>query len=454
MLEPLDRIRSAWRAAATTRGERLLVLDRRLSELPAAVRALPHQWLGHMSPGCAATHGIHEACDFGCTACYLGSDANTARPLEFDEIAAQLDAIRAYTGPGGNVQITSGEVTLLERHALSRIVRHARDIGLDPMVMSHGQRFDQDPSYLEHLMRDAGLQKIGIHIDSTQRGRRGTTSDTTETELMAVRDRMAALIRKLRLATGQQLYAAHTFTVSDDNLDEVPAVMRWTADNADAFRMISFQPTARVGRTRAPGQTHRMDALWERICEGLGAELNPHTFVFGHPDCNRVGLAFVCRFGDETRVMEVRREGAPADGAFLARLIEGGFRGYSPDGDSTLQSLVKALQLVLESPRYLWQWPRYVASRVLQERAWTARFAAAVLRGEPWSVQPLVVVVHRFMDATELGTEDGQARLAACAFKVPVQGRMVSMCELNATGLRAGLHPGSGRRVRLKTVAA
>ena len=34
----------------------------------------------------------------------------------------------------------------------------------------------------------------------------------------------------------------------------------------------------------------------------------------------------------------------------------------------------------------------------------------------------------------------GRERLDACAFKVPVDGRMVSMCEMNATGLRRQLN--------------
>lgn len=452
--QALDALRSTWRAEADTRRQRLSALQRRLMDLPGEARDAPHQWLGHMSPGCTATHGVHEACDFSCTACYLGPEANRTQPLGFDEVCAQLDAIRDYTGPGGNVQITSGEVTLLDAETLGRIVAYARSIGLDPMVMSHGQRFEQDPAYLERLMREAGLQKVGIHIDSSQRGRTGTDRETRESDLMGVRERMGNLVRGVRATTGKPLYAAHTFTVTADNLDEVADVVRWTAHNADAFRMISLQPTADVGRTRTARQTGRIDEVWQRVCEGLGTPVNPHTFTFGHPDCNRVALAFVCRFGDQMRVMEVRREGSAVDDAFLAQLIDGGFRGYSPDGSSPLQSMVKVLQLIAESPRHLWQWPSYILYRLVQDRDWTLRFAAAVLRGEPWSVAPLVVVVHRFMDEGELGTEAGRARLDACAFKVPVDGSMVSMCELNATGLRTELSRRAGRRVRLPTVAA
>jgi len=40
------------------------------------------------------------------------------------------------------------------------------------------------------------------------------------------------------------------------------------------------------------------------------------------------------------------------------------------------------------------------------------------------------------MSASELDTEEGRERLASCAFVVPIAGRMVPMCEVNATGAR------------------
>ena len=40
------------------------------------------------------------------------------------------------------------------------------------------------------------------------------------------------------------------------------------------------------------------------------------------------------------------------------------------------------------------------------------------------------------MNRDELKTEVGQQRLAACAFRVPIEGRMEPMCGLNGTDLR------------------
>ena len=52
------------------------------------------------------------------------------------------------------------------------------------------------------------------------------------------------------------------------------------------------------------------------------------------------------------------------------------------------------------------------------------------------------VVSHHFMSREELASPIGQERLASCAFKVPVDGRMVSMCEVNAAGVREAFYAG------------
>ena len=52
-------------------------------------------------------------------------------------------------------------------------------------------------------------------------------------------------------------------------------------------------------------------------------------------------------------------------------------------------------------------------------------------------VRPFLIVVHNFMSPGELKTAEGQERLDACVFKLAVEGELVSMCEMNATDLRA-----------------
>ena len=48
----------------------------------------------------------------------------------------------------------------------------------------------------------------------------------------------------------------------------------------------------------------------------------------------------------------------------------------------------------------------------------------------------LTLTSHHFMSPQELQTPVGQDRLAACVFRLPYQGEMVPMCQMNADGVR------------------
>ncbi|MGB5571740.1 MAG: hypothetical protein WBO69_00005, partial [Thermoanaerobaculia bacterium] len=192
--------------------ERRRVNAGRFLDLPDSLKT-PEQIVGFAHHSCGATHGVLESCDFACTSCYLGEEANAAEPLSREEVFQQLDQLREFLGPQGKAQITAGEVTLLPREVLGEYVRYAIDIGLDPMVMTHGRRFLQEPEYLQRLIEEDGLEKISIHVDATQRGREEWSPFVTEEQLHPVRDRYASLIREMRAKTGRKLHAAHTVTV-------------------------------------------------------------------------------------------------------------------------------------------------------------------------------------------------------------------------------------------------
>lgn len=413
--------------------------------LPQSAKDERHQWLGVISTGCAATHNVYERCNFYCTACYLSEEANHTPPLPFEEVKRQLDEIRKRLGPSANTQITAGEVTLLPREDLARIIRYARDIQLDPMVMTHGQTYLDDPTYLHYLMKHGGLQKTAIHIDVTQKGRKFLKPGMREKDLHPLRDQFATIIRDARQVTGQMLHASHTMTITEQNYDDVPDVMEWMVRNNDAFRMISMQPTAEVGRTKALPQIQKQDEIWANICKGMGITTNRHTFVFGHPDCNTTSLIWVLRWKpskhgpERTAMMEVKRDD-PADMKFFDELMSGAFNGFYTDGESNAELLGKWLGLFVKSPKYFWQWPAYATRRAWADREWAPSFMGTVMKGGEWSCTPFIVVVHNFMSSHELETPYGQERLQACAFKLPVEldGKwsMVSMCEMNGTDLR------------------
>ena len=55
--------------------EKRRILADRWEELAPEVRR-PGQGLGQKATGCGATVGIQPRCDFSCTGCYLGAEAN------------------------------------------------------------------------------------------------------------------------------------------------------------------------------------------------------------------------------------------------------------------------------------------------------------------------------------------------------------------------------------------
>lgn len=393
-----------------------------------------HQVLGIQSAGCGATVGVMERCDFYCTACYLPHSSQKTPPLPFEQVKEQIDAIRGYLGPTGNIQLTAGEVTLLPREDLGRIVKYCLDQELKPMVMTNGQTMLRDPSYLEYLM-ECGLTKVAIHVDTTQRGRDGHKPDATEKDLHWIRDEFADLIRHMRKKTGRTLHAAHTFTVTQENQRELDEVVRWSIANADAFRLLSLQPTADTGRTRIDRQGGDVDGLWKQVCKGAGKSISRAGMTFGHPSCNTVTMHFVVKYGGRTQLVEFLE--GKKDVRFFHELLRKGFGSFTPmDEDSRIDAAMKAAILLARQPRWLWEVPHYIMHRMHTERGWLGDFLRTVLTGGDWEINPYALIVHNFMSADELQTEEGQARLAACAFRIPFQGEMVSMCEFNGSDMR------------------
>lgn len=408
-------------------------------ELPEHLRT-PQQVAGVKAVACGATHGLMEKCNFACTSCYLSEVANYARPLPFDEVKSQLEALQRYLGPGGKVQITSGEVTLLPVDELGRVVAYAKKIGLDPMVMTNGQRLLQIPDYLPTLVGKYGLEKLGLHIDTTQKGRPGMCLGLREEAIHPIRDRFARLLEEVKKQTGKRLHAAHTVTVTPRNLDDIPQVVRWVLDHLDTFRLISFLPVAEVGRTqdrRSPDLI--LERVWEKVCAGMGVPLNRHAMHFGHPQCNVTAPLLVVSFGGRHHLVEAVRADHQWDLMVFQRALRE-FSAYADLDAGLARNLLKLSWPLLCHPGALAEFLAYGFYRLWGLRFWLGSFLLHLTTGRPVQVRPLLIVVHQFMSPHELDTPLGRKRLAACVFKVLVRGRIVSMCELNSTGLRRELN--------------
>ena len=416
------------------------LLRTKWEELPEDLH-YPTQLLGQTVIACGATHHVMERCNFSCTCCYLSADANKTEPLPFSEVQEQLNLLREKEGPGGRVQITAGEVTLLPVEDLGRIIAYAHKIGLDPMVMTNGERFLDEPDYLLTLVRDYHLAKVSIHIDTTQRGRKGYGGNSTELELHAVRESFAQLIRSVRDTTGRPLHAASTYTVTNENLDDVAEVSRWFLKNADTFRIFSLQPVADVGRSRKAqaGVPVERDGLWTEINQACGHSLNRHPIHFGHPQCNNIIPLILIHVGKQYFCFESVRENNARDEEIVSLIIRQLGRRF--DWDAPLQQNLPSLaKFLIKKPALLLQFISYGFYRIWSEKHRLADIVNSAFKARDWPrLNPFLFVVHNFMSAGELNTPLGKERLDACVFKLPVDGKLVSMCEMNATDLRAKL---------------
>jgi len=424
--------------------EKRRLLDERWAGLDPALR-LPGQGYGQKATGCGATVGLKPRCDFACTGCYLGSDANRTPDLPVEAVFRQLDELRRYLGPKSNVQITDGEVTLRPVEELLAVLRYAREIGTLPMLMTHGDHLRRRPGLLERLMVEGGLSEMSIHVDTTQRGRDGYRDPASERELHPLREEFAGLVRTARARTGLPLRVASAITITRDNLPEVGDLVRWTVEHRDVFTLVSFQPVAQVGRTRKDLGAVSAAELWEEVARGLapyGVTLpTTEPLYFGHPECTRfVPLIALERPGEGPRLYPLIRD-RPEDLAVLTQFFAHGIGGAAFRDDSKLEAVARGAGMVRRAPGWVLGPVRRWASRRLREEAGTTVTALLweALRGRV-RVDGLTLTSHHFMSPGELGTDLGRERLAACVFRLPVKGEMIPMCQMNAGGVRERLY--------------
>jgi hypothetical protein len=156
----------------------------------------------------------------------------------------------------------------------------------------------------------------------------------------------------------------------------------------------------------------------------------------------------VARHGGGLRYHPLRDDADPTD----VRVVDGflqRFGGISFRLDGAAERLARMLGVMLAAPRFV------LGSLLPFARHWLRRLGdGSAARGlgrvltRAADVQPLVLVSHHFMSREQLATPTGRERLAHCVFLVPVDGELVSMCEVNATGIRERYYAQLARRGR------
>jgi hypothetical protein len=211
--------------------------------------------------------------------------------------------------------------------------------------------------------------------------------------------------------------------------------------NRDAFGLVSFQPLAQVGRTRKSQRGVTATDLWRevgRATSEFGLPLHgAGPMHFGHTECTRfVPLLALERPGEEPRLFQGIRD-EPEDVAVMSEFFAHGIGGMAFRDDLPLEKAARFLGMVRTAPGWmLGRVRRWIDARARAEAGMPlSRLILDGLRGR-LRIDGLTLTSHHFMSPQELQTPVGQDRLAACVFRLPYQGEMVPMCQMNADGVR------------------
>jgi len=360
---------------------------------------VPTQAIGRRyTVGCVAVE-ITQRCNLDCTLCYLSASSEKVKDIPLPLVFERLQRVREHYGDGGGVQITGGDPTLRKRTELVAIVREAARLGLEPSLMTNGIKLTRD---LAAELKEAGLTDVAIHVDLTQE-RKGYG---TEESLNAIR------IEYIERVRGLGLHVIFNTTVFDGNFAEIPALIRFFSRHADVVGLVSFQIQAATGRGVLTEKTSdiTLPNVRRRIEEACGTPLGWDNIRVGHPDCNSVSYVLLAK----DRFLDLN-----ADPELFAAIIR-----------ETTDLRYSRLNAFATSARvFAWALSRPAFALLILRRlaAFAVRHAKALWTGRG-EIRKLTLVVHNFMDASELDPE----RVAACSFMVATDRGFVSMCAHNA----------------------
>ncbi len=432
-----DRLRKFERESRPVDPETAQALKSRWDAMPATSK-VPGQLIGRKSAGCEATHGVFPKCNFSCKPCYHSADANKVRidgPHTLREIDRQMGFLREKRGNGQFAQLIGGEVSLLEARDHGDAIALMRRHGRMPMSFTHGD-FDYD--YLRAVVTDDNDSprfnwvSFACHMDTTMVGRTGIKKPQSEAELNEYRGRFCQMFDRLKDEYGIRSYLAHNMTVTRDNVDQIPDVIRQC--HGQGWRMFSFQPAAYIGNENRWSEGYReldSDSVWGQVEAGAGTALNYGAMQFGDTRCNRVtwgayvGDAYTPMLDDSDP-----RDHKAVDDFMTA--FPGNFAHRRP-----LETTVRVI-------RSLASHPAVIPSTVGQLRRFVQRSGGL---GQDWrTLHPVTFVLHQFIDAadtavawqhmkdgtraTEPRIVEAQERLEACAYSMghPDTDELVPAC--------------------------
>ena len=360
----------------------------------------PNQFIGSRnSIGCVSVE-ISQRCNLDCSLCYLSENSNQVSDLPLTEIFKRLEGVRRNFGIGTNVQISGGDPTMRDRSELVQIVRYARNLGLNPSLLTNGILCPRD---LLIELCENGLSDVAFHVDLTQK-RKGYV---TERELNTIR------LEYIERARGLPLMVMFNTTIFTDNYHALSDLVRFFIDQSDVVGLASFQLQADTGRGEVRGRPDciSLESARNLISLGAGSELPWDVILVGHPKCQSFLPALA---------VNGKAFGLIDD----PNLFAGFLREFSDVMHDRRQSTPAIawsyFKVMLLKPRWLLKALGYVLTQL-----WFIRGDFWAARGK---VRPITLMVKNFMHADHLDQE----RVDACAFMVMTPDGPMSMCAHNA----------------------
>ncbi len=186
---------------------------RRLYRLPWSLHDNPVGWVE-----------ITDQCNISCKGCYRTALAGH-KPL--DDVKSEVLFLERYRNIN-NVHLAGGEPLI--HPDVVPIVSFIRERGLNPVIITNGQRLTRD---LLADLKAAGLVEMSFHVDSGQT--RPGWGDADETALNELRQRYADVLWNLG-----GVNCNFNMTVNPRTLHRVPEVIRWALGNKGKVNGLTF----------------------------------------------------------------------------------------------------------------------------------------------------------------------------------------------------------------------
>lgn len=363
-----------------------------------------NQSLGQrIAMGCVSLE-ITQRCNLDCTLCYLSEMSEDTLDIPMEEVKRRVNDIVLHYGPSTGVQISGGDPTLRKEEELIEIVRYVRSVGLQPALLTNGIKATRE---LLTKLAKVGLMDVAFHVDMTQNLRdENKRPYQSEEELNVIRKQYIERARGLGIAV------IFNTTLCSANFHELPMLVKFFRDHADVVGMCSFQLQADTGRGVLKGRPDDLEPrnIIRIVNETLKAPINFDAIDIGHPDCNRIGYAFVCNkkaydlWWDPSIINRVSKE----------------FEGLHLDRGNVKKAIKEAALHLLKRPRAL-----LGAFRFLGVHVWRMKWD---LVRSGFKVHKLSFFIHNFMHADCLVQE----RIDNCSFMTMTTEGPMSMCLHNA----------------------